>query len=121
MLDAYPDLVIQLGRRGLDATRGAGEPSNISAHTAGHRLVIECHAPEYATPHNPCFPGAEIGVDEDTQVGGQYGHWTKVNARHNVWWSSRTGALWRVSGEAPPEEIRRNAEAIEAEAASHAA
>ncbi len=118
VLAAYPDLVVRLGRRGPDATRGAGQPNNISAHTAvGQRLVIECHVPEYATcDHVHSFPGAEIGIDEDTQVAGQAGHWTKVNAQHNLWWFSKTGAFWRVAGEVPPEEVRRIAEAIEAEA-----
>lgn len=116
VLAAYPDLVVRLGRRGPDATRGAGEPSVISAHTPGARLIIECYAREYSPGRTPCFPGAEIGVDEDTPVGGQYGHWTKVNERHNLWWDSRTGAEWRIAGVAPPEEVRLIAEAIEAEA-----
>ncbi len=121
LMDEHPGLELRLGCRGPDATSGPNEPDNIYV-TIPNGLAIACRAPTYCpTELTECFPGANIGVDEDTQVGGQYGHWTKVNSSHFVWWFSRTGAFWMVSsGQVPPEEIRRVAESIEAEAVSPA-
>jgi len=117
---AYPDLECELGRRGPDASRDAGAPNNVSLHTAGDRdrLLIEYGPPSPTGPASLSvqrFPGAQVGVDEDTQVGGCPGHWTEVDRLHHVWWLSKTGAGWHVLG-ARPEEVRRVAEAIEAEA-----
>ena len=116
----YPDLTCELGRRGRDASRDVGAPTNVSLHTAAdrYRLLIE-----YGPPSGPAslmvqrFPGAQVGVDEDTQVGGCPGRWTEVNRLDHVRWLSKTGAGWHVCG-ARSDEVRRVAEAIEAGAPS---
>lgn len=120
VLAAHPDLKYELGRRGPDAPRRVGELTNVSAHTAGDRdrLLIDYNpaVPASAGLHVHHFPGAEVGIDEDTQVGGRPGHWTEVDRHHHLWWRSKTGAGWHVRSALPPEEIRRVAEAIEAAA-----
>lgn len=115
---AYPDLECELGRRGPDASSDAGAPNNVSLHTAcdRDRLLIEYGRPSSTGPASLSiqrFPDAQVGVDEDTQVGGRPGHWTEVNRLHHVWWLSKNGAGRHVLG-LRPEEVRRVADAIEA-------
>lgn len=62
------------------------------------------------------YPGAEVGIDQDTRVGGRAAHWTEAGGRHHLEWFSVTGAHWIVTGVVPPEALRSIAEAVEAAA-----
>lgn len=117
----FGHVTMNLGQRPSDAPKDPGHLQMIQFLTrlGSEDVVIHFWPPDVA-PKGPAmthiFPGAQIGVDQDTQVGGRPAHWTQVNGQHHLFWLSATGGYWSVASRLPPEEVRGIGEAIEAEA-----
>jgi|GEM_PF-480843 len=112
------DVEARLGRRATDAHI---DSIGLLARLQEREVTIQCTPPDVAPDPRKAMTviylgAADIGIDQDTQVGGRSAHWTQVDARHHIEWPSVTGAYWMVTGFVTPEELRGIAEAIEAEA-----